>query len=135
MNYYTELKNDLSSKNFPYKEIKDGIIEIYQQGKNIPAIRLIIGFDDVNKHTVWIKCYSLGHFDDNSYANGLIACNNANKTYRWVKFCIDRDNDVEVGADAIVSEGNVFNEIIELIARMLNIVDEIYPSFMKARWA
>ena len=135
MNYYALLKNGLDNKHLPYREIKDGVLEIFQSGKNAQAIRLVVGFDDVNRDIAWIKCYSLGHFDDNTYANALITCNNANKHYRWVKFYLDPDNDAVACADAIVSENSVFDEILELIVRMINIVDEIYPEFMKARWS
>ena len=135
MSYYSIFKNRLDQENLPYREIQDGTIEIIQQGKNIQNIRIVVGFDDGTSNRPWFKSYDLGRFDGDKYAAGLMACNDANKQYRWVRFYIDEDNDVVAAADAIVSEESVFDEVIELIVRMLHIVDDLYPSFMKARWA
>ena len=135
MNYYALLKKELDEKHLPYNELKDGVIEIYQKKENIQSVRIIVGFDSVESNRPWFKCYDLGHFDDDKYAAGLLACNEANKKYRWMRFYIDSDNDVTVDADAIVSEESVFEEVIEIIVRMLDIVNDVYPMFMKARWA
>ncbi len=135
MNYYAILKNKLDEKELPYSELKDGVLEINQKGKkNAPNIRLVIGFDDPESCRPWIKCYDLGHFEGDKYAAGLLACNNANKQYRWVRFYMDGDNDVVAAMDAIVSSETVFDEMIELIVRMLQIIDDLYPEFMRARW-
>ena len=136
MNYYSALKNRMDLENLPYREIHTGTMEIIQKGKSIQNIRIVVGFgEDGTNNRPWFKCYDLGRFEGDKYAAGLLACNDANKQYRWVRFYIDGDNDVVAAADAIVSEESVFDETIELIVRMLNIVDELYPSFMKARWA
>ena len=94
----------------------------------------VIGFDEPESCRAWIKCYDLGHFEGDKYAAGLLACNNANKQYRWVRFYMDGDNDVVAAMDAIVSSETVFDEMIELIVRMLQIIDDLYPEFMRARW-
>ncbi len=135
MNYYSILKNRMDQKNLPYREINNGTLEIIQQGNSIQNIRIVVGFGDGTSNKPWFKNYDLGRFDGDKYAAGLIACNDANKKYRWVRFFIDEDNDVVAEADAIVSDESVFDEVIELIVRMLNIIDDLYPSFMKARWA
>ncbi len=135
MNYYNELKNKLDQNNLPYREIKDGVMEIVQGGKNVNSIRLVIGFNEAEDNRPWIKCYDLGKFEGDKYAAGLMACNEANNRYRWIRFYMDNDNDVTAEMDAILSEGSVFDEMMELIVRMLRVIDELYPSFMKARWA
>lgn len=135
MNYYSILKNRFDQDKLPYREIEYGTMEIIQQGKNMQNVRIVVGFGDGTSNRPWFKCFDLGRFADDKYAAGLIACNNANKQYRWLRFYIDEENDVVAAADAIVSEESVFDEVIELIIRMMQIVDNLYPSFMKARWA
>ena len=62
-------------------------------------------------------------------------CYTCNAKYRWVKFYIDDDNDICVRSDAILDEGTCGEECREIILRMIGIIDESYPVFMKARWA
>ena len=135
MDYYSLLKSGMDQKSLPYHEIQNGVMEIIQKGKNIDRIRIVVGFDDISGNRPWLKCFDLGHFEGDKFAEGLLACNNANKEYRWLRFYIDKDNDVTAAADAIVNEETILDEVIELIARMISIVDTLYPSFMKARWA
>ena len=135
MNYYELLKKGLDEHKLPYREIDDSVIEIHQGSKNLQSVRIVVGFNEPTDCHPWLKCYALGHFDDDKYAAALMACNDANNQFRWVRFYVDDDHDVVAETDAIVSEDSVFDEIVELIARMIRIVDDACPAFMKVRWA
>lgn len=65
----------------------------------------------------------------------LITCNELNNAYRWVKFCIDDDNDIMIEDDAIVTEESVGLECLELIFRTVSIVREVKPKIMRVLYA
>ena len=64
----------------------------------------------------------------------LHRCNLMNNRFRWVKFSIDKDCDVVAATDAHVDQFTAGEEVLMLVRRMVNIVDESYPEFMKAVW-
>ena len=61
----------------------------------------------------------------------LICCNVLNLKYRWLKFCIDGDNDIMVEDDAIVSPESASDECMELLVRTASILDEAKPTIMR----
>ena len=73
--------------------------------------------------------------EENKLTAMLMACNAANKQYRWIKFYISDNQDIMAEDDAILDMANVGEECIELVARMVRVVDEAYPSFMRAIYA
>lgn len=60
----------------------------------------------------------------------LVICNALNVQYRWVKFCIDKDNDVMVEDDAIVNPDTAGEECFELLARTVDILKDAKPIIM-----
>lgn len=88
-------------------------------------------FDD-NGHTVAIRCYRLAHAKENSLVDVLNTCNELNNRFRWVKFAVDDDNDVNMEIDCIVNEDTSGEVVLELVQRLCNIADEAYPELMKA---
>lgn len=64
----------------------------------------------------------------------LIACNTLNNQYKWAKFCIDKDGDVNIHADAMIYEGTGAEECFELMTSVLAIFFKAYPVLMKAVW-
>lgn len=65
----------------------------------------------------------------------LKACNEANKQFRWIKFYVSDNQEVMAEDDAVLDMASVGEECIELVARMVRVVDEAYPKFMKAIYA
>lgn len=62
-------------------------------------------------------------------------CNECNTKYRWVKFGLDEENEVlVVRADAWIQLDNCADVTFKLVHSMAEIVDEVYPVFMKALW-
>ncbi len=98
------------------------------------SLRVRLFIDDDNEH-VAIRCFSIANAPENKYANALVACNKCNLEYRWIKFVIDSDRDINAQDDAIISPETAGEELFELMSRMLGIVDDCYPEFMKAIWS
>ncbi len=63
-------------------------------------------------------------------------CNQCNDNYRWVKFVWNEEQEcMTVLADAVIEPESCAEECFEIIMRMCGIVQEAYPTFMKAIWA
>lgn len=133
--YASIFKNFLDSKDVRYNENSDGIISIIYNTENAGSIEVLAGFDDDGKGLVTFLSFSLGEFPQSQYAKALVTCNSINCKYRWVKFYISDDYRITVSADAIIDEETCGDECMEYVIRMIRIIDEVYPEFMRARWA
>lgn len=60
--------------------------------------------------------------------------NGLNDNYRFFKFTVDDDKELIMQVDAIVKENNSTNEIMELLLRGSNVLEEIYPNVQKEIW-
>ena len=65
----------------------------------------------------------------------LPVINELNVKYRFVKFTLDKDNDINVEYDYPVSCSNPGESAEEIMIRFVQIIDESYPSLMRAMWA
>ncbi len=96
------------------------------------SIRCFI--DDDNTH-VALRCFGFIHIQQDQFAKALMTCNQLNIEYRWVKFVIDDDLDLNAYDDAVISADTAGEELFELLIRMTGIVDDCYPKFMKTIWS
>ena len=62
----------------------------------------------------------------------LVVCNNLNATYKWLKFFVDKDNDLMVQDDAILSPESAAEECFELLVRRTNILKDVKSAIMRA---
>lgn len=132
--YMDKVKAYLDQEGIIYKDGNEDVLSVTYSGEQLSEIRILIAFDTEDAKAEF-SCFSIGKFDEEQFPKGLIACNSCNARYRWAKFYIDDENYVGVRADAILDEDSCGEECLELIIRLVNIVDEAYPVFMKARWA
>ncbi len=65
----------------------------------------------------------------------ILACNEINRAYKWIKLYVDSDNDLMYQVDAKLSPETAGEEALEMILRMANITDEIKTQVMKAIYA
>ena len=135
MNCYDAFKKHLDEKEIRYDELDGYAIGISTSTDVINSVRIIVGFGEADSVRPWIKSWSIGTFEGDKYGKALVVCNSMNDKFRWAKFFLNSDKDVVVQEDAVVEEATAGEELFELIVRMLNIMDEAYPEFMKARWA
>lgn len=125
----------MDDKGIKYRTVDERCVRISYNGDNISSVVVHVIFDKDGGHTVTFRDWEICSFkDDSKYAKGLIVCNAMNAQYRWVKFYLDDDRDVVAQCDAVVDEDTVGKECMELVLRLVNIVDEAYPNFMKALW-
>ncbi|MCD7956036.1 MAG: YbjN domain-containing protein [Lachnospiraceae bacterium] len=79
-----------------------------------------------------IRCFNFAKVPKDRLGHALIACNELNKKYKWVKFYVDEDGDITAEDDAIIDVATCGDECFELMIRMTQIVNESYPVVMKA---
>lgn len=91
------------------------------------AVRAV--FDD-DGHTVAVRCFRLAHAKEDRFIDVLKICNELNNRFRWVKFVIDKDDDINMEIDCIVNEETAGEVVLELVQRLCSIVDEAYPELM-----
>ena len=65
-------------------------------------------------------------------ADVIFACNDLNCKYKWVTFYVDKDNDVVLHDDAILTPSTAAAEAFELLLRLIKIGDEVKPQIMRA---
>ena len=81
-------------------------------------------------------CYvtMLTHFENvpaEKLADMYAVCNSLNAHYKWLKFYVDKDNDLMIDDDAIVSEESAADECFELLIRRFNIIKDAKPEIMR----
>lgn len=125
----------LDKEGVKYTVARENAVRIGYNCDNIPSCSITVVFDKDGGHTVAFKSWDIGSFKDESkYAKGLITCNAMNARFRWAKFYLDDDSDIAVESDAIVNEATVGPVCREMVLRLIGIIDDAYPEFMKARW-
>ena len=115
-----------------YENPEDDCLRVSFPGKNAESIPVDIYFSDTEKNVVELICFAIATFDDARLQNGLIVCNELNRKNKWVKFCLDSDNDLLCKMDLFVKEGSCGEECICLARRMAALVDDNYPAIRQA---
>ena len=126
----------MDSEGIKYRDVDgsgdDRRVNIGYNCDNIKSVDVSVIFDDDDDGCVALRSWSLGKVPKDKYAAVLIACNELNNKFRWVKFCIDKDNDISCELDSITSMESVGSEVMFLVRRMVSISDDAYPIIMKA---
>ena len=135
MNIYKQaFINTLEEQGIKYTDRDNETVKISYNTDNAPSVSVLVIFDEDGENLVHLVSFEIAKFGKNKEA-GYDACNTANAGYRWVKFYLDSDDDLTCTADAIIDEDNCGDTCLSLVRRMVNIIDDNYPMFMKALWA
>lgn len=84
---------------------------------------------------VAVRVFSLAHIEDSKLAQVYPLLNKFQGTYRFLRFTLDKDNDLKLEYDMTISTPNVGEASVELVIRTMNIVDDLYPELMKCIWS
>ena len=118
-----------------YVDKNDRIVSVTYNGDNLNKIPVLVIFDEDGEGIVQLDCWEIAKFKDDKRAAGMIASNELNAKYRWVKFYVDDDGDMRAQIDAYVDYDNVGEVCSKLVQRMVSIIDKAYPVMMKYLWA
>ena len=131
---YETLKNDEGLKVFIDETDNTSAAWLQFGIKNGGSYRIrFISKDDDND--VAVRIFELVSVDKSQFAKVLPVINNLNAKYRYVKFVLDNDGDVNVEYDYLMRCPDPAASAMELIIRIVKIVDEAYPELMRAMWA
>lgn len=119
----------------PVRVLEDGD-EMVQLGAKLDNtfVQLIIFFD-ADGDAVAIRCFDLVRVSEEQYPKALMSCNALNDRMRWVKFCIDKERNVQAEVDAVIDDTNAGKVTMNLVLRMASIIDDAYPVINKAIWS
>lgn len=88
-----------------------------------------------NDRNVTIKCFEFCKFAEDKKPEMYKTCSLVNAEYKWEKFYVEEsDNTITVQDDAIIQADSCGPECYELVARMVSIIDDVFPRFMKTIW-
>lgn len=130
------------SEAFTEKELKFRVEENDQRsyleagfnGDNVKAVKVRFISTD-NDNDVAVRAYRIVSTNADKLPKVLKAINELNNKYRYIKFVVDEDNDINAEYDLAVRTGNVGPVCVEIFIRFMNIIDEAYPVLMQAMWA
>ena len=119
----------------PVRVLEDGD-EMVQLGAKLDNtfVQLIIFFD-ADEDAVAIRCFDLVRVSEEQYPKALMSCNALNDRMRWVKFCIDKERNVQAEVDAVIDDINAGKVTMNLVLRMASIIDDAYPVINKTIWS
>lgn len=104
---------------------------------NGPSLRVkFISLDD--KNDVAIRLFRIVENVAESKINEMLkAVNECNCEYRYLKFILDEEHDVNIEYDLALraEDTSIGTEACEILVRIVRIVDEVYPKFMKIIWS
>ena len=128
-----EFIDNLKSKDLNYSEHTtskgDVLVEFPYKGK---VTRCIFSGDKGMYFSLYLV---FERVPEDKVAKVIYLCNQLNSEYKWVTYYVDRDNDLVLHDDAIVSPGSAGEECFELLVRMLNISEDEKPQIMKTIYA
>ena len=119
----------------PVRVLEDGD-EMVQLGAKLDNtfVQLII-FIDADEDAEANRSFDLVRVSEEQYPKALMSCNALNDRMRWVKFCIDKERNVQAEEDAVIDDTNAGKVTMNLVLRMASIIDDAYPVINKAIWS
>ena len=130
---------DTNGVHYQVASSEDSVAEIVEVPCPItggPTVRArFISTDDDND--VGVRIYSLvTSVQEEKRMAVLEACNRLNATYRFITFELDRDNDVCAAFDfpAATSDESLGHSVMEILTRVVGILEDVYPLLMKAMY-
>lgn len=124
----------LETEGIKYTDIDEFVVKVVYSGDHIKAIPVYVFFDKDNDPIIQLKCWNIENFMGEE-AKGILACNEMNSHYRWIKFYLDKDSDIVADCDAYIDAETCGKECLNLVRRMVNITDEAYPTFEEYKWS
>lgn len=122
--------DDLQSKGleFDVREDSDGdvILTFPYDGK---LTNFIFTGEDGTRVSMYTRLETIA---EDKVSDLIILCNTLNTNYKWLKFFVDRDNDLMIQDDAILSPDTAAEECFDLLLTRVRIYKECKPQIMRA---
>ena len=133
-NYKQLFMRYMDAEGIKYVDRDEFVVKVTYTGDNMKSIPVFVFFDEDGDPIVQMKCWDIANFKGKE-AKAVLACNEMNKNWRWIKFHLDDDADIVASIDAYIEPTTCGEECMRLVRRVVNITDEAYPTFARALWA
>ena len=87
-----------------------------------------------DKNDITVRVMQLARLPEAKRAAILSVINEQNNHFRFVKFVLDNDGDINLLWDCPVSAQNVGGMCWEITVRIMGIINDAFPEFMKCLW-
>ena len=124
----------LESKDTKASQVDDDVLRI---GWNFEgsSIDIFFQFDESDTH-VHLEGINFVTVPEDKYDKMYKVLNQVNNEYKLVKFTLDEENGQIIARDdAVIQLDSCGEECFELMIRMVQIVEDAYPTLMKGIWA
>ncbi|MCR5478117.1 MAG: YbjN domain-containing protein [Lachnospiraceae bacterium] len=99
------------------------------------SLMIFLDFDESETH-VHLEGIDFINVPENKFGAMYEVLNDCNDLYSHIKFVLDKEHGQIVARDDdVISLDSCGPECFELMIRMLKVVEDAYPKFMKALWA
>ena len=89
---------------------------------------------DGGKDDVAMRVFNLVHINPGNRGNVLATLNGFQRKYRFLRYTIDKDDDVKIEYDLHTCGADIGKAATEMLLRTMKIVDDIYPELMRQVW-
>ena len=126
----------LEQRNVKYNTPRSDVVSVGYAGDNCSSIRLnfIFGEDGRDVSIISNGIAKIQAEDHSKLLKALMGCSALNQHYRWIKFYVDKDNEVVAQDDAVIEPHTTGEECYELLQRSVDIIDKAYPIIMQTVW-
>lgn len=90
--------------------------------------------DNTDNNDVAVRIFNLIQVPQNKTDQMLMTLNSIQRKYRFMRFTVDSDNEVNVEYDMPNCTTDVGPIAVELLVRTMQIIDDIYPELMRCLW-
>ncbi len=122
------------SKETKLNELEEDLLKIgwnFQGGSMVVFFK----FDDTDTH-VHLEGLDFIRVPEDKFDSMYKVLNECNDSYSHVKFVLDTENgQICARDDDVIQLDSCGAECFELMIRMVKVVEDAYPRFMKAMWA
>ena len=133
-----EIATYLEAKGIKYtveENDKISYVEVKYSCDNAPSITVtFFSGDDDNDVSARVVRLVRG-VPENKTAAVLKVINELHRRFRYAKFVLDKDNDVNMEYDLPLRTADVGAAAKEICSRLVDIGDKAYPDLMKAIWS
>ena len=131
MSNFELFKELLDSKGLQYSskidDDGDGVVSLPYDGKIVRCF-----FSGDKFLSIYIVFESV---PEDKLADVIFLCNELNSKYKWATFYVDKDGDIVIHDDALLSPGSAADEAFELVIRLLDITKTCKSTIMKCIYA
>jgi len=132
-----EIAAAFDAKGIKYRVVdkeKVSYVEAGVRGKVAPAVDINF-FSSDDDNDVSVRVVAILRALDNRLGQALVAINECNNRFRFVKFVMDKDRDINLEFDMPLRTTNPGEVAVEMLIRIMKIIDDAYPILVKAVYA